>query len=75
MMKLQITVPDDIAERIAIEAERRGMSSEDVVAELLGSHLPDNETTELGFIEIGHSGRNDLSEKVKEIRRADFTLR
>ncbi|NNN21820.1 MAG: hypothetical protein HKL80_07465 [Acidimicrobiales bacterium] len=66
-------MPDDIAENIAFEAEKRGMSSEDVVAQLLRSHLPDTDTTELGFIGIGHSGRNDLSEKVKEIRRVNFT--
>ena len=58
---------------MASEAAERGMSTEDIAAEVLAGHSPVSKATgELAFIGMGHSGRGDLSERVKEIRQASF---
>ena len=40
MTELRVTVPDEIAERLASEAAERGTSAEEVAAEVLVSHVP-----------------------------------
>jgi hypothetical protein len=71
--ELHVRVPDEVAARLASEAAERGLSAEDVAAEVLAGHSPAASTpTELAFIGMGHSGLGDLSERVKEIRQASF---
>ena len=71
--ELHVRVPDEVAARLASEAAERGVSAEDIAAEVLAGHSPAPVTaTELAFIGMGHSGRGDLSERVKEIRQASF---
>ena len=40
MTELRVTVPDDVAERLASEAAERGTTAEDIAADLLRSHVP-----------------------------------
>jgi hypothetical protein len=40
MTELRVTVPDEIAERLATEAAERGTSVEEVAAEVLQQHAP-----------------------------------
>lgn len=73
--ELRVLIPDDLAERLAERAEREHTTSEqlvtDAVAILVGpAEQPAPRT--LGFIGLGHSGKGDLSERVKEIRQASF---
>jgi hypothetical protein len=71
--ELRVSVSDEVAERLSSEGAERGLSAEDIAAEVLAGHAPSSTATgELAFIGMGHSGRGDLSERVKEIRQASF---
>jgi len=74
MTELRVTVPDEIAERLATEAAERGTSAEDVAAELLRLHVPGSSPPRRRprFVGRGHSGRHDLSERVEEILSAEL---
>jgi hypothetical protein len=51
MVELQVTVPDEIAERLASAAAQRGTSAEDVAADVLEQHTPAaSKTKRFGFI-------------------------
>jgi hypothetical protein len=50
MAELRVTVPDDIAARFATEAQERGTSTENVVAEVLSLHAPADRDRPLAFI-------------------------
>lgn len=71
-MAMRVELPDDVAARIAELARARGVSPDQVAAEVLGAHLPRRPKRPLTFIGLGRSGRHDLSERAKEIRRAEF---
>lgn len=45
-----MTIPDDIADRLATEAAHRGMSAEEVAAEVLMLHVPTPKGRTLPFI-------------------------
>jgi plasmid stability protein len=57
MTELRVTVPDEIAERLASEAADRGTSAEDVAAEVLRLHVPSHRqgTGRFGFLAIGQA--------------------
>jgi hypothetical protein len=59
-------VPEDLADRLAAEAARRGMNVDELLAELLAAGLPGEDTLE-AFIGAGHSGRGDLGRRHREI--------
>ncbi|MGD0255793.1 MAG: hypothetical protein ABSB99_09640 [Acidimicrobiales bacterium] len=68
MTELRVTVPDEIAERLATEAAERGTSAEDVAAEVLRLHVPsERRTGRFGFIGIGQA-RPGFSARVAEER-------
>jgi hypothetical protein len=50
MTELRVTVPDDVAERLASEAAERGTSAEDLAADLLRRHVPATPGRSLSFI-------------------------
>jgi plasmid stability protein len=52
MTELRVTLPDDIAERLASEAAERGTSAEDLAADLLRQHVPAARRRSLPFIGI-----------------------
>lgn len=52
MTELRVTVPDDVAERLASEAAERGTSAEDLAADLLRQHVPAARGRSLSFIGI-----------------------
>ena len=65
-----IEVPDDVAERVAGVAAERGVAPEELAGEVVVEQFA--ERRKIGFIGIGHSGRGDLSRRVKELRREAF---
>ncbi|HSH62015.1 MAG TPA: hypothetical protein VK988_20680 [Acidimicrobiales bacterium] len=67
MTKLTIEVDDKVAERVAEVAAQRGVASEELASEVVTEQFPPRR--KLGFIGLGHSGRGDLSGRVKELRR------
>jgi len=52
MTELRVTLPDDVAERLASEAADRGTSPEDLAADLLRRHVPAARRRSLSFIGI-----------------------
>ncbi len=52
MTELRVTIPDDVAERLASEAAERGTSAEDLAADLLRQHVPAARRRSLSFIGI-----------------------
>jgi hypothetical protein len=74
MTELRVTVPDEIAERLASEAAERGTSTEEVAAEVLVSHAPTASKTRPlpSWVGAAHSGRNDLSERHEEILKSEL---
>jgi plasmid stability protein len=55
MTELRVTIPDEVAERLASEAAERGTSAEDLAADLLRQHVPATRRRSLGFIAIGEA--------------------
>jgi hypothetical protein len=74
MTELRVTVPEEIAERLASEAKERGTSAEEVAAEVLVSHVPTAPKTRPlpSWVGAAHSGRNDLSERHEEILKSEL---
>ena len=77
---MTVNLPDDAARRLAAEAGRRGITVDELVAEL-AARLPAVESAgaeaeptvpvrrRLSFIGLGRSGQGGMSERVKELRR------
>lgn len=74
MTELRVTVPDEIAQRLASEAAERGTSAEEVAAEVLASHVPAGSKTRPlpAWVGAVHSGRSDLSERHEEILKSEL---
>jgi hypothetical protein len=74
MTELRVTVPEEIAERLASEAKERGTSAEEVAAEVLVSHVPAASKTRTlpSWVGAAHSGRDDLSERHEEILKSEL---
>lgn len=78
MTELHVRVADDIAEQLAAVAAQRGVSAEDLAADVLTQHAPtvqepaSTTSHRFAFVGIGSSGRSDLSERVEEILTEDF---
>lgn len=67
MTRLTVEVPDDVAERVADAAAQQGVAPEQLASQVLADSFPPD--GRLSFIGIGRSGRGDLAERHKEIRR------
>lgn len=67
MTKLTIEVSDDVAQRVADAAAAQGVAPEQLAGEAVSEKFPPRR--KLGFVGLGHSGRSDLSGRVKELRR------
>jgi len=75
MTELRVTVPDEIAERLADRARRKHTTPERLATEAVRSYVgPANGSGNArpGFIGLDRSGRSDISERAEEILRADF---
>ena len=74
MTELRVTVPDEIAEQLASEANERGTSAEEIAAEVLVSHVPPASRTRPlpSWVGAAHSGRDDLSERHEEILKSEL---
>jgi hypothetical protein len=72
MTELRVTVPEEIADRLASEAAERGTSAEEIAAEVLVSHVPIASKTRAlpSWVGAAHSGRDDLSERHEEILKS-----
>lgn len=68
VVTVPVTLPDHVAQRLLAEAARRGVTPEQLAAEMLDAQLPGDDALE-AFIGSGHSGRSeplDLHEARRE---------
>lgn len=65
-MSSTVHVPEDLADRLAAEAAKRGVSVDQLSADLLAAGLRDDSLA--AFIGSVHSGRGDLGRRHREIR-------
>jgi hypothetical protein len=66
-VSVTVHVPDELAARLRAEATRRGAEADDVATELLTAGLDRNADPLEAFIGSGHSGRDDLGRRHREI--------
>lgn len=66
-MTLVLRLPEELSQRLETVAAERGLTPEQVAVEAIEAQLPDRRR--LAFVGLGHSGRGDLSQQVKELRR------
>jgi hypothetical protein len=81
-MSIVVHLPEELSERLIAAAVERGVSAEQLAVETIDAHLVTPQVVEarlsgsarrrFGFVGMGHSDQRDLSERVKEYRRADF---
>jgi hypothetical protein len=73
-----MNLPDDVAQPLAAEAERRGFTVDEIVTELIVARFPSEDSERpsprrLSFIGLGASGGGEnLSEGHREIIRQYF---
>ena len=67
MKRTTVKLPDDLDARLRHEAKRRGMTISEVTREAIAAHLGDGNRRTLRAAAAGHSGRNDVSERIEEI--------
>lgn len=62
-------IRDDLAERLAGQAEARGVTVDEVAAEILAERMPADDTplTLAGLVGLGESGESDVSERIDEV--------
>jgi hypothetical protein len=75
MVELRVLVSEETAEQLAERAREEHTTPEELASHALSSFLGSPEasdTGEPGFIALGSSGRDDISERAEEILRADF---
>jgi metal-responsive CopG/Arc/MetJ family transcriptional regulator len=73
MMRTTITLPDDLAIRLAREARRRETSVSEIVRRALASFLgASDERRELPFVALGRSGRRHTARHAEKILTAEW---
>ncbi|MHB1853892.1 MAG: hypothetical protein ACYCS2_02400 [Acidimicrobiales bacterium] len=66
MTRWTIEVDEDVVSRVTEAASQKGVAPESLAGQVLAESFPPRRR--LAFIGMGHSGRGDLSERVKELR-------
>jgi hypothetical protein len=72
MMRVTISLPDDLASRLRREARRRSTAVSEIVRDAVQSALGDTGAKRIAFAGVGSSGASDISERVDEILRDEW---
>jgi predicted DNA-binding protein len=67
MKRTTVKLPDDIDMRVRHEAERRGLTVSEWTREAIEAHLPGEGRRQFLAAGAGHSGQDDISERIHEI--------
>ena len=70
MTELRVTIPDEVAERLAFEAAERGTSPEELAADLLRRHIPATRGRSLSFVgmfDAGPDGCTSVAEAERQL--------
>jgi hypothetical protein len=70
MKRTTIMLPDEVENRLRMEARRRGVPIAEIVREAVERHLPETKPGKpLSFFAVGEGGPSDASERVDELVR------
>ena len=69
MRRTTVKLPDELDAKLRHEAERRGITVSELTREAVENHLGGRER-HLSAAGAGHSGRDDISERIEEILAA-----
>lgn len=70
MVVLHVQIPDELAERLAVEAAERKMAPEEVAADVLDQAIPPRR--HVRFIGVGRSGQHDNARRSEELLEEHF---
>jgi Arc/MetJ-type ribon-helix-helix transcriptional regulator len=73
MKRTTISLPDDLAQDVAREAQRRRVSLSEVARDALREHLDRPAQGGLSFIGIGRSGQSDTARRAEEILAREWS--
>jgi len=71
MRRTSVKVSEELDARLRQEAERSGKTISEITREALESYLGAESPRRLSFAGVGGSGRQDISERIEEILRAE----
>ncbi|MFC7385031.1 ribbon-helix-helix domain-containing protein [Sphaerisporangium rhizosphaerae] len=75
MKRTTVKLPEDLDARVRHEAERRGMTVSEWTREAITAHLPGDGRRRLLAAGAGHSGEDDISERIHEILDREWVRR
>jgi len=73
MKRTTVKLPDQLDARLRLEARRRGMTISELTREAIEGHLGARDGRRLMAAGAGRSGRSDISERIEEILREDWS--
>jgi predicted transcriptional regulator len=71
-MSITVRLPDDLATRLAEEAERQSVTPDELAARVLAEHIPNRR--QLGFVAIGESASGRTAAEAEEMLAEGFGL-
>jgi hypothetical protein len=73
MRRTTVKLPDEVDVRLRLEATRRGMTISELTREAIEAHLARGGRRRLLAAGVGRSGRRDVSERIEEILREEWS--
>lgn len=73
MTRVTVSLPDDVAARLKREARRRHVPVSEVVRAAIDGELRPKRGRRIGFAAVGRSGKRDVSRRVDEILREEWS--
>jgi predicted DNA-binding protein len=68
-----VKLPDELDVRLRLEAKRRGLTISELTREAIEAHLADGGQRRLLAAAAGASGRSDVSERIEDILREEWS--
>lgn len=73
MKRTTVKLPDELDARLRLEAKRRGMTISELTREAVQAHLDSGGRRRLLAAGSGRSGRDDVSERIEELLREEWS--
>jgi plasmid stability protein len=68
-----VKLPDELDARLRLEAKRRGITISELTREAVQAHLDGGGRRRLLAAGAGRSGRDDVSERIEELLREEWS--
>ncbi|HXV34830.1 MAG TPA: CopG family transcriptional regulator [Gaiellaceae bacterium] len=73
MKRTTVKLPDELDARLRLEAKRRGLTISELTREAIATHLDGGGRRTLLAAGAGRSGRADVSERIEELLREEWS--